>query len=42
MVVRNPFKQQNGKNWYKNLKEKKMFYSRETFKDELHVWEYLT
>jgi hypothetical protein len=30
MVVRNPFKQQNGKNWYKNMKEKK-FYSRETF-----------
>jgi hypothetical protein len=42
MVVRNPFKQQNGKNWYKNLKGKKSSIAGKHVTGELHIWEYLT
>jgi hypothetical protein len=43
MMVRNPFKVQNGKNWYKNLeREKKSSPTGKHFRCELHMWEYLT
>jgi hypothetical protein len=42
VVVRNPFKQQNGENWNKNLKGKKSSTAGKHFAGELHIWEYLT
>ena len=41
LLVRNPFKLQNGKNWHKNLK-KTSSKAWKHFTGELHMWEYST